>query len=347
VTCPRVRPIAQMAQEAVMCKRQAADPRQITIDKWLEEAQTLAPAVSPRAGSPAIAEKLRAGADALDAQIEGQLHPAISDQRPTGRRARIAEGMYKEGVRLQEIQRTLRGLADAHDAGTILPILAGIRTKAQVEEIVTHKSFPRLGLHIERVKDILKPTQGLPGTREKWQVLELAMRRSDSDYWIPLTEEEMAVTEDLLKISEQHGNKDPWTKLEFGHYKRLAAIGIRDDETFQAVKKAIADLVAGKPIEVPKDIQQRRLEAKLIGLKIPGFFTTPRELADRMVRMAGLRVGMKVLEPSAGSGNIADAIKAACPECPLTLVEYHQTLLATEGRWASCRHHGRARFLWG
>jgi predicted RNA methylase len=63
---------------------------------------------------------------------------------------------------------------------------------------------------------------------------------------------------------------------------------------------------------------------------IPGFYPTPRPLAARMVKTAGLLSGRyedpKVLEPSAGSGNIAEEIRAAgveplCIEINWTLAE--------------------------
>lgn len=56
-------------------------------------------------------------------------------------------------------------------------------------------------------------------------------------------------------------------------------------------------------------------------------FITPRELAARMVEIADIRPGMAVLEPSAGTGRIADAIQArgtapACVELNCELVEH-------------------------
>ena len=57
----------------------------------------------------------------------------------------------------------------------------------------------------------------------------------------------------------------------------------------------------------------KQLERELIGNKRIGndFFPTPKETAQRMVAEAGLEPGMKVLEPSAGNGNIAEVIRAA------------------------------------
>jgi predicted RNA methylase len=55
--------------------------------------------------------------------------------------------------------------------------------------------------------------------------------------------------------------------------------------------------------------------------KALGMFETPRDLAETMVLRADLRPGMRVLEPSAGRGAIADAVRAACPECRIETVE--------------------------
>ena len=41
------------------------------------------------------------------------------------------------------------------------------------------------------------------------------------------------------------------------------------------------------------------------------FFPTPKPLAERMAQLAGVEPGARVLEPSAGNGNLADAAKAA------------------------------------
>jgi len=52
------------------------------------------------------------------------------------------------------------------------------------------------------------------------------------------------------------------------------------------------------------------LEDKVRRMSIRGFFPTPKLLIDKMLVAADLRPGDKVLEPSAGKGDIADAMKA-------------------------------------
>lgn len=71
------------------------------------------------------------------------------------------------------------------------------------------------------------------------------------------------------------------------------------------------------------------LRQKIEGLKfakIPGYFPTPAALVARMIREADLAPGSRVLEPSAGSGAIADAVRDAghnvdCIERQATLRE--------------------------
>lgn len=56
----------------------------------------------------------------------------------------------------------------------------------------------------------------------------------------------------------------------------------------------------------------------------PGFFPTPKAVAQKMVDLADLGSGLSICEPSAGAGAIADEIRAAGHEP--TCVEFSQTL---------------------
>jgi len=51
------------------------------------------------------------------------------------------------------------------------------------------------------------------------------------------------------------------------------------------------------------------LESEVALTKIPGYFPTPAAVVDVMLRRAQIEDGMVILEPSAGNGNIADAIQ--------------------------------------
>ncbi len=69
-------------------------------------------------------------------------------------------------------------------------------------------------------------------------------------------------------------------------------------------------------------IQQKTNE--LLRYGIPSFFPTPQSLASRMCTMADLHSDMTVLEPSAGTGNIADEIRKC--GCEPVTVEINHSL---------------------
>lgn len=57
-------------------------------------------------------------------------------------------------------------------------------------------------------------------------------------------------------------------------------------------------------------------------------YSTPERLARWMVQLADIRPGMRVLEPSAGDGALADAVRAACPDAWIDVLELHPALQA-------------------
>ena len=61
---------------------------------------------------------------------------------------------------------------------------------------------------------------------------------------------------------------------------------------------------------------------------IPGFYPTPPALADRMIAKADLHEGLKVLEPSAGKGDLAERIAAIVGRDNVTLCEVNRQLVA-------------------
>jgi len=78
----------------------------------------------------------------------------------------------------------------------------------------------------------------------------------------------------------------------------------------------------------------RELEDRVQFSNIPGYFPTPASTAKALVDAAEIEPGMKVLEPSAGKGNIADAIRRAVPDADLSVIEWNRSLqdiLKTKG----------------
>ena len=76
-----------------------------------------------------------------------------------------------------------------------------------------------------------------------------------------------------------------------------------------------AAVQAVKPDELRTDIEAMRATVKA-GVQViiaPQLFPTPPDLAARMVSLAGLAIGMRVLEPSAGTGRLLEALPGIVP----------------------------------
>ena len=87
------------------------------------------------------ADTLRTVADKMQDTIDNKLNPACGQQNPTPRRAAMAKSMRQDGEKLQEIQHILNSLADAHDAGTIAPVLKNVTNKATIETLLYLNRF--------------------------------------------------------------------------------------------------------------------------------------------------------------------------------------------------------------
>lgn len=268
----------------------------------------------------ADSSKLRHLALAMQLLIDEKRNPAISQQNLTARRSRIASGMAADADYLEETQAALRGMADAIDAGTLPAILSKVTSRAQVEQILHGHFWPPVVS-----KSDLKDFEAAAKTQAQRDLIDILRNRSSrSDEWqIKLSDSEMAIIESIGK-----GNRSlEYSMRGFDEYKRLLAAGINSDEKLKEAKTVLQSYVSGPSAEVLAAKKKRELEASLIGTKIPGFFPTPRPVIDRMIEYADLQPGMSVLEPSAGKGDIADAVKEACPNCKLYLVEVNYNLI--------------------
>ncbi len=218
---------------------------------------TAAPAVDPAmtAREPRSASRgahLRKLADSMTAGIELQRRPMT--QNPTPKRMKEYSSRRIDSDNAERCQRALYALADAHDAGTIPPELAGLKSKSVIAPLVAH------------------------GTA------------SNGYYDIHSTGEYRDKSPTAVALQQlMEGNK--------------TAANVQED-----TERAAADKL-------------RELEERVRFHPIPGFFPTPRTIIDEMIERAELLPEHTILEPSAGKGDIADAVRERNPDCFLTCVE--------------------------
>jgi phospholipid N-methyltransferase len=108
-------------------------------------------------------------------------------------------------------------------------------------------------------------------------------------------------------------------------YKRLSKLGIKTTDQLQAaLREYLACCREGKAPRKEDPLKAR--EAELRRQKIPGFFPTPRGVVERMVAEVEIKPGDKVLEPSAGTGSMAEVILERHPEADLAVLEFNNSL---------------------
>ena len=96
-----------------------------------------------------------------------------------------------------------------------------------------------------------------------------------------------------------------------GYYSCIESDDFADKTPAARMLQELIDLPSSLRAERDRLRKIEELAAEIALSNIPGFFPTPPAVVDVMLRRARLEPGLLVLEPSAGSGNIADAVRAA------------------------------------
>ncbi len=98
---------------------------------------------------------------------------------------------------------------------------------------------------------------------------------------------------------------------------------------FMLADQAVPAAKVEAPAEpVANDIEAMRASLKA-GVQIavaPQLFPTPPAIAERMAQLADLEPGQRVLEPSAGTGNLVEAIRKAEPAARMEVLELNMAL---------------------
>jgi len=149
---------------------------------------------------------------------------------------------------------------------------------------------------------VLSPSESI--NRGIWQ--------GDGDKRITLKREfGMELVEKLGRVNRRKNRVTVPYQFEAAHdrLKSLSRLGI---ETPAEFRSALREFVRLRELPAPAD-RVKELERSMIGRQNDGldFFPTPQSIADQMVEAAELAPGMRVLEPSAGWGHIAERIREA------------------------------------
>lgn len=305
------------------------------------------------------AERLHRLADDMLIRSELTIERSESLLQNTERRARIQAGVRGEAYAEAALGRTLHSVANALSSGEALA-LPGIRHRTHIETLERTLRLARW----ERIKALKKEgVRVLHDEEEQKPITEADVRFAKYPYpqiyarsLHELVEEasgKRGVTQAARKIkkylpagtdlsgflyfqSEYDIKKlfDFDSRCKFAGldterisaacapYQRLQAASI---ENIHELRCALREYLPHRA-ETRGDDPVKIAERELIGMKLPGFFPTPRAVIEEMLSYAELEPGHHVLEPSCGKGDIVKAILAEEDNLQVRAIERNHTL---------------------
>lgn len=283
-------------------------------------------------------EKLRAVADKA---VEGGEADMGRDRLTnTARRAGMAASAIAKAATNKADGLTLNNIADAIEVGAA-GLLTKLSSRAQLEELqralrlAQYETDRRLsyGEQLKRkgrpfdeddLKNVVMPSQVTWANRFNDAAKIIAKKSPTGNARLiaalykmgaraerfTMNPEDAAITRkayDVLKgLKEGYTLQDAVESL--ARQDRLARMGITDASTLREAARELLPMMVAKTEESAVKKAERAIIGQKVGID---FFPTPANVAQRMARLAGISKGTRVLEPSAGNGNLADAAKAA------------------------------------
>lgn len=272
------------------------------------------------------AASFRSSAETLRRQVAEKRNPGCSHQNLTARRAAMAASMAKDADGLEAILQVMENMAGDLEKNQLPKLLAGVTTRGMIETLLRSVQR-RTGMYKSDVKTVINSHiyQSLE-VEAAFKVVKRLMAIDKHDSWLELTSLKQidAMLTVLRTTAGTFGITSDIQRLNTS--KRFYLAGIKTPEQWTAAHETILVYVKGPSPEQERLKELKAMESSLIGLKIPGFFPTPKRIAAQLVEMAELAPGMTVLEPSAGKGDIAEVIASKHPDAQLTVIEAHHKL---------------------
>lgn len=310
-----------------------------------------------------IAERLRGTAKGMQKTIDSKRND--NRLTNTHKRATEDAHARNEADKLERLQGIMNRIADAIESGeaTFLNnvtakthievldrIVSSIKrgrsteqlTPSQREKIekqpitdaeINDLTLPKVNLYWENVQRLLEAMAGTKGMKRSIDRImkEVKAAKAANNHLIdggPIREEMLKIAELAIKTNNKEKYHAESIKERYGDLKRLESMKL---DTTESLRSGIHEYLKyaeniRENTEQKLKNEKRKKEAELSKLNITGFFPTPSKVIDRMIEESDIESGMKVLEPSAGKGNIAERIRKEHKDVTLDVVEYNNTL---------------------
>lgn len=283
---------------------------------------------------------------------DGRAASALAMDRLTNtvRRASMADAAEGNARREQAMAAMIMSVATAQQAGE-LKILNNVRSAIQIMELyqvlrstmhaaeralnkpysgetvfkpdyIRYVTFPWPAISLHDAKAIVDALKGKRGTKYPFQALSNMVERASAKGRYAATAGSRAEADYLIELADMlpAGRLADNVKASLKQYQRLTRMGIINMPILRfALRELLPHVVT--PAKADPIVEAERA---LIGTRIPGFFPTPPEEVAEMIGWADVEAGMRVLEPSAGKGNIVMPLLEA--GALVTAIETNYTL---------------------
>ena len=289
---------------------------------------------------PKKANKLRDSANRII--TTAQAEQSRSRLTNTPKRAREAGSALRGAARHESIGRTMLNIADEIERNGESK-LSGIDSRATVDELegaitrsiyeadknltyserensrerdptekdLAHAKMPKVNVYgdwLSSAANTLEQKAKEGNVRLIANLRKLASKIGSGS--APIASSQFDLIEEAYKKLKTLKERSPLSDVSdrIAAVKRLNRAGINNDYDLRDTLKEYIQHRDGVKKEDPVKAAERALVGQKVGID---FFPTPKAVAAKMAELAGIKPGMKVLEPSAGNGNLADAAKAA------------------------------------
>ncbi len=179
------------------------------------------------------------------------------------------------------------------------------------EEMVASAEMPLDYMHADSLEYVARDMEGVKGYKRVAASLRKLAKGAGEDKRIALSER---ARQNIMDFAAQHGTSYSTLTDITRKRKRLERMGITSLPSLRAALVEFINLKSS--IDSPRkrnrlsDMEQG-LQRTMLGNRkaFNDFFPTPDETANEVVELADIEPGMEVLEPSAGNGMLADAIR--------------------------------------
>lgn len=182
--------------------------------------------------------------------------------------------------------------------------------------------YPFPYMHKDLARDVVRSLANAPGYKQLAARLQKKLANVGENDWTVRfsTPDEIEDFRNIVSAGEKSGLSRyalSDIKDNLDDYNRVRSMGI---ETLPELRAALREYLPLRD-QAKREDPVKKMERALIGKPIPGFFPTPPAVIASMIDHADIRPGMKVLEPSAGKGDILDELRETQPNADYDAVE--------------------------